>query len=118
MEIGGYFDFFGTFFTSAWCLRAHWREIDLWVEVEKFTVNAGPCRACGRPTAAIHSRGRPVEYCSPQCRRVLELRRRAWDEELSKLERACLYHDGFSTDETRAAAARERDHFLAHFPRP
>lgn len=78
------------------------------------------CRACGKRIAARRGRGRRLEYCSVQCRRVLEIRRRAWDEELSNLERECLRHNngGFTTDETRAAAARERDHFLANHPRP
>jgi hypothetical protein len=76
------------------------------------------CRQCGVPVE-LRLKGRPREYCSPACRRALEIRRSAWDEQLTRLERDVIdYATPFWTAEQRALARQRRDAFLAECPRP
>ena len=48
------------------------------------------CVQCGA-VFEFRRRGRPREYCSLRCRRVMELRRRVWDARFTELEDARLH---------------------------
>jgi hypothetical protein len=94
--------------------RSLGRQIQLGGEVEKLS----NCRQCGARLGDC-STGRPREYCSLACRRALEIRRSAWDDQLTRLERDVIdYATPFWTAEQRALARQRRDAFLAECPRP
>jgi hypothetical protein len=52
--------------------------------VEKITA----CKSCGGPVHNGSGRGRPPDYCSPDCRRAKEYERRDWERRRGWVEAA------------------------------
>ena len=77
------------------------------------------CAQCGT-VFELRRRGRPREYCSLRCRRVMELRRRVWDARFAELEDARLHRGPLAhwTFLTPRQAAVELEKLLAENPRP
>ena len=80
---------------------------------------AARCAQCGA-SFEFRRRGRPREYCSLRCRRVMELRRRVWDARFAELEDARLHRGALAhwTLLTPSQAAAAQAELLAENPRP
>jgi endogenous inhibitor of DNA gyrase (YacG/DUF329 family) len=79
----------------------------------------GRCEQCGSEFK-FRKRGRPRLFCSIRCRRVMELRRRAWDSTFLSLVDASHHHGplGHWTLLSRKQAAAELARLLREDPRP
>ncbi|MGC8520185.1 MAG: hypothetical protein ACP5P4_16970, partial [Steroidobacteraceae bacterium] len=105
---------------SAWSHRAQRREIGEIFPVENGMPSlTSTCVQCSE-IFRVRRRGRPREYCSLRCRRVMELRRRVWDARFSELEDARLQSGpyGHYTMLTREQAEAAIARLLTKDPRP
>lgn len=78
------------------------------------------CAQCGTSFPARQQRGQPRMYCSLACRRVMELRRRAWDEQMTLLQEARVHRGplGHWSMLTPSQAEAAIVRMLREMPRP